>query len=208
MFIFIERSDPCCQSGNQRSPFLFVVFYQTAVNSPILSSTFFLTLLLLVGLFFFIRASVKPRTEQIQLVAELPEDVFLSQLQAYFEQRAYRLASLDREQQQVTFQGFVRPSWFLAIFLSLLAALGLLCSSLVLSFLYPSRTPLFFALILLSPLAGWFYWKKAGRLEQVLLKVEAMETDSNAAKSSVTVTGHRDELAELQKAIPLPAKAN
>ncbi|MBD2579076.1 cofactor assembly of complex C subunit B [Oscillatoria sp. FACHB-1406] len=178
------------------------------MNSPILSSTFFLTILLLVGLFFFIRASVKPRTEQIQLAAELPEDVFLSQLQAYFEQRAYRLAALDREQQQITFQGFVRPSWFLAIFLSLLAALGLLCSSLILSFLYPERAAFFFALILLSPLAGWFYWKKAGRLEQVRLKIEAMDAESNRAKSLVTVTGHRDELAELQKAMQLPAKAH
>lgn len=177
------------------------------MNSPILSSTFFLTLLLLVGLFFFLRASVKPRTEQIQIVADIPADVLLSQLQTYFEQRAYRLTKIDPEQQQVTFQGFVRPSGFLAIFLSLLAALGLLCSSLIFSFLDPSRTSLFLALTLLSPLAGWYYWQKAGRLEEVLLKVEMVEADLPAPQSLVTATGHRDELAILQRAMPFPAKA-
>lgn len=173
------------------------------VNTPILSSTLLLTLLLFVGLVFFIRASVKERLQQIQFITEVPQELLLSQLQTYFEQRAYRVAAVDAEQQQVTFQGFVRPSGFLAIFLSLLAASGLFCLALVLSFLYPSLTVPFLMLTLLSPLAGIFYWQKAGRIEQVLLKVEALELEGTTARNRITAIAHRDELAELQKAMPL-----
>ncbi len=173
------------------------------MNTPILSSTFLLTLLLMVGLFFFIRASVKDRTQQVKLIAEEPEESLLGQLQEYFDQRAYRVAAVDPAQNQVTFEGFVRPSWFLAIFLTLLAASGLLCFALVLSLLYPSLSNLFLTLILLAPAAGVFYWKKAGRLEQVGLKVEALPDRGKGGQSLITVTAHRDELLQLQQALPL-----
>ncbi len=157
----------------------------------------------MVGLFFFIRASVKDRTQQVKLIAEEPEESLLGQLQEYFDQRAYRVAAVDPGQNQVTFEGFVRPSWFLAIFLTLLAASGLLCFVLVLSLLYPSLSNLFLALILLAPAAGVFYWKKAGRLEQVGLKVEALPDRGKVGQSLITVTAHRDELLQLQQALPL-----
>ena len=157
----------------------------------------------MVGLFFFIRASVKDRTQQVKLIAEEPEESLLCQLQEYFDQRAYRVAAVDPAQNQVTFEGFVRPSWFLAIFLTLLAASGLLCFALVLSLLYPSLSNLFLTLILLAPAAGVFYWKKAGRLEQVGLKVEALPDRGKGGQSLITVTAHRDELLQLQQALPL-----
>ncbi len=157
----------------------------------------------MVGLFFFIRASVKDRTQQVKLIAEEPEESLLGQLQEYFDQRAYRVAAVDPAQNQVTFEGLVRPCWFLAIFLSLLAASGLLCFALVLSLLYPSLSNLFLALILLAPAAGVFYWKKAGRLEQVGLKVEALPNRGKGGQSLITVTAHRDELLQLQQALPL-----
>lgn len=173
------------------------------MNTTILSSTFLLTLLLAVGLFFFIRASVKDRTEQVRLIAQEPEESLLNQLQQYFDQRAYRVAAIDAATHQVTFQGFVRPSWFLAIFLTLLAACGILCLSLVLSLLYPTLTYAFFALVLLAPIAGVFYWKKAGRSEQVLLTVEAVPTQNMGSQSLLTVTAHRDEVQELKQALKL-----
>ena len=88
------------------------------MNTPVLSSTFFLTLLLMVGLFFFIRASVKVRTEQVLLISEVPKTSLLEQLKDYFKQRAYNVTSSDAAQDTMTFEGLVRPSWFLAIFLS------------------------------------------------------------------------------------------
>lgn len=176
------------------------------MDIPILSSTFLLTLLLAVGLFFFIRASVKDRTEQEKLIAQEPEESLLARLQQYFDERAYRVAAVDAATNQVTFQGFVRPSWFLAIFLTLLAACGILCLSLVLSFLYPTFTNFFLGLVILAPIAGVFYWKKAGRSEQVSLTVESLPTAKTGQQTLLTVTGHRDELAQLKQSLHLKAQ--
>lgn len=180
------------------------------MNTTVISSTFFLTLLLMVGLFFFIRASVKDRTQQIQFLSPGGEDSLLPQLQQYFSQRAYQVSAVDKEKNLVQFQGNVRPSLFLAIFLSFLSACGLLCLGFVLSLLYPSLAVLVVILPFLAPFAGVFYWKKAGRVENVFLKFEATERQppSNTFKGDlltqstptlITVTGHRDELMELQK---------
>jgi hypothetical protein len=91
----------------------------------------------------------------------------------------------------------------LAIFLSLLAFCGFLCLALVLAMLFPNLAKLFLGLVLLSPAAGVFYWKKAGRKEQVSLKVEALASEATGTKSLITVTAHRDELAALQEALQL-----
>ena len=133
----------------------------------------------------------------MQLMSQEPIDSLLAQLQQYFTQRSYKVVALDAEQNQVTFAGFVRPSWFLAVFLTFLAALGILCLVLVLSFLFPQVSLLFFALELLSPVAGIFYWQKAGRQEQVSLKLESTQETENL----ITVTGHRDELSVLRETL-------
>lgn len=175
------------------------------MDTPILSSTFFLTLLLSVGLFFFIRASVKDRTEQLKFVTDRSQESAIAQLQEYFDRRAYRVAAVDAAQNQVTFEGFVRPSWFLAIFLTLLAAIGMVSLALVLSMLLPQGGSAFLGLILLSPIAGLFYWKKAGRLERVSLQIQPLaDAEDNADRNMVTVTGHRDELAVLKQTLGLP----
>jgi len=179
-------------------------FPLNVINTPVLSSTLFLTILLLIGLFFFIRASVKDRTTEVQFSADLPETDLLPKVKAYFFQRAYKVTSFDPDQEQVTLEGFVKPSWFLAIFLSVLAGSGLLCISLVL-FLYFSEfsyRSAFFLLTLLTPLAGIFYWQKAGRVEQVSLKLETPE-GMETTQSFITVKAHRDELIQLQQALPL-----
>lgn len=131
------------------------------MDTAILPSTLLLTLLMLIGLFFFIKASTKDRTELVQLVSDRDEATLMPQLQEYFRSRSYQVAAIDKEKNQVIFQGFVRPSWFLAVFLTLLAAIGLVCLSLVLSLLFPSLNQLFIGIVLLSPASGVFYWKKS-----------------------------------------------
>lgn len=169
------------------------------METSVLSSTALLTVLLAIGLVFFIRASAKDRTEVARLVANQQEVSLLEQLQRYFTERAYRVAALDPAQNLITFEGFVRPSVFLAGFLMLLAAVGLLCLALVLAFLFPAGASAFLSLVLLSPLAGLFYWRKSARQEQVLLRVEPLPDASD--RSLLTVTAHRDELAELRRAL-------
>jgi Flp pilus assembly protein TadB len=172
------------------------------MDSAILPSTLMLTILLLVGQFFFIRASTKDRTETAQLISKQEEAILLPQLKEYFQARSYRVAAVDPGQNQVTFEGFVRPSLFLAVFLTLLSTVGTLCLALVLLQLFPNLGTLSLGLLLLSPLSGLFYWNKAGRLEKVLLRVEP--TSSNETFSSrITVVAHRDELIELRQALQL-----
>ncbi len=166
------------------------------MNNSALVSTFSLTILLAIGLFFFIRASVKERTEQIKLIAEQAEEAILPELQKYFDERAYKVTNV--EEKVVTFEGFVPPSLFLAIFLSFLAGLGLFSLALVLAFLFPAQGQFTILLTLLSPLAGLFYWKKAGRTEQILMKIESVKP----SETLVTVRGHRDELIFMQQSFP------
>ena len=168
--------------------------------NTILSSTLLLTLLMLVGLFFFIRASVKDRTQEVKLVSEQAQETLLEQLQQYLQARSYRLTGVDAKQ-NVTFEGFVRPSVFLAIFLTLLAAVGILCLALVSSLLSPKLSVIFLCLVVLSPVAGVFYWQRAARSEQVSLKVETYSEKTSL--SQITVIAHRDELLELQRALQL-----
>lgn len=164
------------------------------MSLPVLSSTFFLTLLMTIGLFFFIRASVKDRTKQIRLVPTESEDILLKKLQQYFESRAYKITAVDAQNRQVAFKGFVKPSLFLATLLSFLAIVGLSCLALVLFLLFPT-VHYFWLLVAIAPLAGVFYWKKAGRWEEVLLQVTSIPDSPNL----VTVTAHRDELIQLQE---------
>jgi hypothetical protein len=173
------------------------------MNFTILSSTLLLTLLLSVGLFFFIKASTKDRTQALKLVSEQPEASLMAQLQQYFQERSYKVARVDAENNSVTFEGFVRPSVFLAIFLSLLAATGILSLALVWSLLFPSLSQIFLGLMFLSPAAGVFYWKKAARPEQVSLKLESTSPEKPQQQSQVTVIAHRDELLQLQRSLNL-----
>lgn len=170
---------------------------------PVLSSTVFLTVLMLIGLVFFIRASVKARIQVLSFTSEQPEPVLANQLQQYFTQRAYRVINVDSEEDQITFEGMVRPSAFLAIFLVMLAIVGTLCLSLILVMSVPSLSRAAFLPVVVSPLAGLFYWQKAKRPEKVVLKLEASSNELLTAQSLLTVTAHRDELLELQRALPL-----
>lgn len=170
---------------------------------PVLSSTVLLTVLLVVGLFFFIRASTKDRIEVAKLISDQSETSLLEQLQQYFTQRAYRIATVDAASNTVVFEGFVRPSVWLAGFLTMLAAVAFLCLALVLSLLFPNQAQIFPVLVLLAPAAGYFYWVKSARPEQVSLQVESVSSEDNSSQRLVIVKAHRDELAVLQETLKL-----
>lgn len=192
-------------SGVFPIPFIF----SRVMTLPVLPSTVFLTFLLAIGLFFFIRASTKDRTEVVRLVAHQPQVDVLTELERHFLDRAYRLAAVDADTNQVRYEGRVRPSVFLAVFLSGLAMVGGLCLVLVLAIAYPESKWLSPALLLLAPLAGVFYWRTAGRTEAVVVQLEsptsetasALETES--ASQQITVTAHRDEIIAMRQAIKL-----
>ena len=168
------------------------------MDLPVINSTLILTILTMVGLPFFIRGSVKDRTEELEIATIETEEIFLPKLQNYFENRAYKAIAVDKENNQVTFQGFVQPSWFMAMFLTFLTLLGLFSLALVLVQLYPAIGNVFWLLLILSPASGIFYWKNAARLEQVLLRIET-EFNGKDSYKLITLIGHLDELTQLRK---------
>jgi hypothetical protein len=169
-------------------------------ESPVVSSTLFLTLLLFIGLFFFVKASVKDRFQSAIYPFDQAEETVLVKLGEYFQQRAYRVAAVAPDAAQITLEGTVRPSLFLASLLSLMVAIGLVCLGLVLSIVLPQFGWSGLGLVILTPLATWFYWQKAQRVETIRLQV--MEDPKSATTEScrISVAGHRDELIALEAA--------
>lgn len=170
------------------------------MESAVSQSTFFLTMLLGVGLFFFIKAATKDRTEIAEFVTDQSPERLYQNLLSYFQNRAYRLISETSEpitDGWVKLTGLVRPSVFLAVFLSLLAAVALMCFALVLATLFSRYGAVFFALILLSPIAAIIYWKQAKREEQIAFRINDTEQ-----ACLLTVRAHRDEIIQLKANAP------
>ncbi|WP_347404902.1 cofactor assembly of complex C subunit B [Nodosilinea sp. LEGE 06152] len=171
------------------------------MTETITYSTLFLTLLMMVGLVFFIRASTKDRIETLTLARPVAPLTLLQTLTTHFEERAYRVTAAEVEAQRIVLQGRVRPSLFLAGFLTLLAAIGGLCFALVLTNLWPAYGTVFWALVGVAPVAGWFYWRGSDRDEDIILQVrpEASSEDPTRPSATVTITAHRDELIALEQ---------
>ncbi len=155
-------------------------------------------MLLGVGLFFFIKAATKDRTEVAEFLTEQSPDVLHQKLLDYFQNRAYTLVPATPDADDwITLTGLVRPSVFLAVFLAFLAAVALMCFALVLATLFSSYGALFFILVLLSPVAAMVYWKQAKREEQIAFRINDTEQGCR-----LTVRGHRDELIQLRSQTP------
>jgi ABC-type transport system involved in cytochrome bd biosynthesis fused ATPase/permease subunit len=161
-----------------------------------LYSSLFLTLLIVVGLFFFIRASVKDRTEREEFTSSLAAEALAEKVKEYLEKRTYSLAATGDAEVQV-YEGVMQPSKFLAVFLSFAAFLGLVCLSLVFGVFFPQAYILWYALPFFCPVAGLFYWKKARKTETVRFKI--MPTEQGQTK--LKVEAHRDELATMNQAL-------
>jgi hypothetical protein len=69
----------------------------------------------------------------------------------------------------------------------------------------PSYPYLWAIFIVFAPLAGRFYWQRASRTEQVSFALD--ETAQPESGSILTVSAHRDELAELQRSLDLRVQA-
>ncbi|MEM7793592.1 MAG: cofactor assembly of complex C subunit B [Cyanobacteria bacterium P01_C01_bin.118] len=170
------------------------------MESAVSQSTFFLTILLGVGLFFFIKASTKDRTEVAEFLSQQSSETLHQKILDYFQTRAYSLLedeSPSSNQEWTQLSGLVRPSIFLAIFLSFLAAVALMCFALVLTTLFSGYGALFFGLVILSPVVAIWYWKQAKREEKIAFRIQPTNDGS-----TLTVRGHRDEIIQLRAKQP------
>ena len=160
------------------------------------SSTLFLTILLAIGLGFFLRAASKDRTTIVDIQSPLPPLEVLKGLSFWLEQRGWTKSGGNVEEKLLIFNGNVASSAFLVIFLSCLGGLGSACLGLVLIQLYPSLSwwPLLLAAIG-APLAGVIYRIKSNREESLEVKL----LSSDLSNSSVLrIKAHRDELIAIQ----------
>ena len=163
---------------------------------PTIYSTLFLTILLFFGLISFLRGSIRDRTiDALFDVGKFTDDRLLMQIRDHFRQRAYKVVELDPERDIAILVGQVKPNLFLAIFLTVIAATGLICLGLVLGVLIPDLENLWLWLTVVSPIAGIFYWRGSAREYKVSLQL--------LPEARLKVRAPKDEITELQRSLNL-----
>tara|TARA_Y100001968_G_scaffold13858_1_gene11259 strand:+ start:446 stop:1003 length:558 start_codon:yes stop_codon:yes gene_type:complete len=160
------------------------------------SSTLFLTILLAIGLGFFLRAASKDRTTVVDIQSPLPPLEVLKGISCWLEERGWTKNGGNVEEKLLIYNGNVASSTFLVIFLSCLGGVGSACLGLVLIQLYPSLSwwPLLLAVIG-APLAGIVYRVKSNREEALEVKLLSSELSDS---SVLRIRAHRDELIAMQ----------
>lgn len=162
---------------------------------PTLGSTLLLTLLMAIGLVFFLRAASKDRTTVVDVHSPQPPVQVLDGLSTWLTARGWQTEAGDPERQLLRFRGQVRSSLPLALLLSLLGSVGAACLGLVLRQLWPGLGWWPLLLALLGPLAGLLYRRRAQREEAVELRLISHDS---ATGSALRLRAHRDELIALE----------
>tara|TARA_Y100001978_G_C23586085_1_gene381404 strand:+ start:213 stop:767 length:555 start_codon:yes stop_codon:yes gene_type:complete len=161
-----------------------------------LNSTFLLTILLFIGLFFFLRASSKDRTTTIEISSEKDQIETLNIICSWLKLRGWNQIGGNIDQKTLTFKGQVISSNSLAIFLSILGGLGSCSLGLVIKQIYPNLNwwPILLGIIG-GPLSGIIYSKKSQREE--IFEFRLLDTLDQSTK--LRLRAHRDELISLEK---------
>ena len=162
-----------------------------------LNSTLLLTILLGIGLFFFLRASSKDRTTIIEVTSSQKPIEVLNAIYEWLNLRGWKQTGGDFDQRILIFEGQVVSSKLLAIFLSLLGGFGSCALGLVIIQIYPTLGwwPILLGLIG-GPLAGIVYFKKSAREEKFELRL--ISNEDNDEMTSMRLRAHRDELISLE----------
>ena len=160
------------------------------------SSVLLLTVLLAIGLTFFLRAASKDRTTVVDICSPLPPLEVLKGVTIWLEERGWKSDGGDAERQLLRFQGNVASSRALAVLLSIFGGLGSACLALVIRQLYPSLG--WWPLLLVffgGPAAGLIYSRRAARIEGLEVRlISAADTQP----SRLRIRAHRDELIAME----------
>ncbi len=162
-----------------------------------LNSTLLLTILLAIGLFFFLRASSKDRTTVVEITSSQKPLEVLNVMCEWLNLRGWKQSGGDFDQKILIFKGQVISSKLLAIFLSLLGGFGSCALGLVIIQIYPTLGwwPILLGLIG-GPLSGIIYFNKSAREEKFELRL--ISNDDNEQMTSMRLRAHRDELISLE----------
>ena len=159
-------------------------------------STLLLTLLLAVGLVFFLRAASKDRTTVVEVQSPKPALEVLEGLSQWLTARGWVAQGGDPSKQLLRFRGQVSSSLPLALLLSVLGGLGAGCLGLVIRQLLPQLSWWPLLLALAGPGAGVLYSRRAARAETVELRLISHD---QATGSALRLRAHRDELIALEQ---------
>ena len=127
--------------------------------TPSLNSTLLLTLLLAIGLFFFLRASSKDRTTTIEISSSKKPLEALNLICNWLIERGWKQIDGAPNKKKLLIKGQVSSSKYLAIFLSLLGGLGSCSLGLVIIQLYPEFGwwPILLGFVG-APISGFIYF--------------------------------------------------
>ena len=161
-----------------------------------LNSTLLLTILLAIGLFFFLRASSKDRTTVVEISSSQEPVKVLNDLYEWLNLRGWKQIGGDFDQRILIFKGQVVSSKFLAIFLGILGGFGSCALGLVIIQIYPALGwwPILLGFIG-GPLSGMVYFKRSAREEKFELRLINNDDD---VMTSMRLRAHRDELISLE----------
>ena len=161
------------------------------------NSTLFLTILLAIGLFFFLRASSKDRTTVVEITSSQKPLEVLNVIYEWLNLRGWKQIGGNFDNRTLMFKGQVVSSKFLAIFLSLLGGFGSCALGLVIVQIYPKLGwwPILLGLIG-GPLSGIIYSKKSTREEKFELRL--ISNDDSEEMTLIRLRAHRDELISLE----------
>ena len=162
-----------------------------------LNSTLLLTILLSIGLFFFLRASSKDRTTIIEISSSKQPLTVLKVLYEWLNLRGWKQTGGDFDQRILIFKGQVVSSKFLAIFLGILGGIGSCALGLVVIQIYPflGWWPILLGFVG-GPLSGIVYFKKSAREEKFELRL--INKDDEDEITFMRLRAHRDELISLE----------
>ncbi len=161
-----------------------------------LKSTLFLTILLAIGLFFFLRASSKDRTTTIEIFSSKQPLEVLNLVCSWLNLRGWKQTDCNSDNKTLTFKGQVVSSKFLAILLGFLGGLGSCALGLVIIQIYPNLSwwPILLGIIG-GPLSGIIYSNKSQREETFEFR---LINDNETKPTQIRFRAHRDELIALE----------
>ena len=163
---------------------------------PGFQSTLLLTVLLAIGLVFFLRAASKDRTTVVDIQSPRPPLEVLEGLSNWLEARGWNRDGGDAERQLLRFSGKWPPAapWPCSCRCWRPSAAGCFGSGPPSAGSRASGWPLL--LIGLGPLAGLIYTRRAARTEQLELRL--LEATSQGG-SALRLRAHRDELIAIEQ---------
>lgn len=114
----------------------------------------------------------------------------------------YRI-QVTAAEEVITFRGVMGRSNSQAAFLTFCTFMGLGSLALVLSVLFPDIGAKAYALTLLSPYAGIYYWNNAQRVDEVVVKLETSDDDQ---VNTIIAQGGKEDLERFAKSLNLPER--